>query len=966
MDERAQISGRLAAFVVSGLRAPLGDVQKSLCSLIAEFAEISSDFHKPDPAHAVLRFIESLLLSVAGAKGAAGALELVELLDVQAWGQGKGLKELGRLRQMSAQMLAAAFRVPATAMLGPGSSAQRTCLQLWRAATAAAIGVWPGGAASASERLQGLVGTAAAWLRLAEGNRDAGKLFEAVLGVPRIASLLVSPQANKSTPFPWAYLLRAYAQELKASSSSELREASEQKTMQSLDREYMLVYLSGNLWELHAQAGLPMEPLLVVQSMLTENVEVSMLPGAPSHSIDDPVSVQGLRQQLQQLVEPGAVSRLFGRVLCFHPRQSGNSEASTRLQAAAQSAYQRHCIAVALHEVSPTAVEALCQIYSILFVKARTAMRTGEAGWGPQIFFKIANMLAYMEEGVLVKVLWRFVSGFYDQRERDGKRAWRGAGYYHVLHVHATAFSQLLGVMSQEELRSNSGALNEQDVCDYIARTTRLVARLIWYSSPPAVAPAAAAALEMVATAPRGPVVEAILGQCGRVLTQLQTFAARGSLAEVVPTQNWLASPEILQEFKRLVDNAARVAEDGGDWDAKLVPCAQRLLRFAPQSVPFEQRLTLLRAFVQASRERANLGRPAIRLAVRRTHIFEDGLVELEKANWQARFQVIFVDEHGRTEQGQDAGGLFKEYWEKLAETAFNPEYGLFKATEARLLYPNPQAHVFHDQVARLFEFLGLVIGKAIFEGIVVEPCFVPFFLAKLLGRHNSYYDMQSLDPALFANLQRLKGYEGNVADLCCSFVATAESGEEVPLLPDGQNITVTNENRFRYIYMLSDYKLNTEQKAASAAFLKGFKRLIDERWLWMFGEDELQQVISGATTVGIDVEDLQRNTQYSNCSGPKDKLVVDFWNALKAMTPEQRSKVLRFVTSCSRTPLLGFGHLVPPFTVHKVPIYSDKEKLPTASTCFNTLKLPTYSSSKVMKQKLEFVIEQGAGFELD
>merc|ERR1712060_116829 len=141
---------------------------------------------------------------------------------------------------------------------------------------------------------------------------------------------------------------------------------------------------------------------------------------------------------------------------------------------------------------------------------------------------------------------------------------------------------------------------------------------------------------------------------------------------------------------------------------------------------------------------------------------------------------------------------------------------------------------------------------------------------------------------------------------------------------------------------------------------------LIDERWLRMFGEDELQQVISGTQGCSLDVEDLKRNTQYSNCNGARDKLVMDFFQALKAMNSEQQLLVLRFVTSCSRPPLLGFAHLVPPFTVHKVQIRSDSEKLPTASTCFNILKLPTYSNWKVMKQKLEFVIEQGAGFELD
>merc|ERR1712196_50735 len=117
-----------------------------------------------------------------------------------------------------------------------------------------------------------------------------------------------------------------------------------------------------------------------------------------------------------------------------------------------------------------------------------------------------------------------------------------------------------------------------------------------------------------------------------------------------------------------------------------------------------------------------------------------------------------------------------------------------------------------------------------------------------------------------------------------------------------------------------------------------------------MFGERELQQVISGAEGSGVDVDDLQRHTKYSNCSGPRDKTVADFWKAVKAMEADQQVKLLRFATSCSRAPLLGFNHLVPPFTLHKVVISKDDEKLPTASTCFNMLKLPSYSSWKVMK----------------
>jgi hypothetical protein len=63
----------------------------------------------------------------------------------------------------------------------------------------------------------------------------------------------------------------------------------------------------------------------------------------------------------------------------------------------------------------------------------------------------------------------------------------------------------------------------------------------------------------------------------------------------------------------------------------------------------------------------------------------------------------------------------------------------------------------------------------------------------------------------------------------------------------------------------------------------------------------------------------------------------------------EERCALLKFVTSCSRAPLLGFKHLQPAFTIHKVVCDTsvwaviggqDVDRLPSASTCYNTLKV--------------------------
>lgn len=41
------------------------------------------------------------------------------------------------------------------------------------------------------------------------------------------------------------------------------------------------------------------------------------------------------------------------------------------------------------------------------------------------------------------------------------------------------------------------------------------------------------------------------------------------------------------------------------------------------------------------------------------------------------------------------------------------------------------------------------------------------------------------------------------------------------------------------------------------------------------------------------------------------------------------------------------------------------RDRLPTASTCFNLLKLPNYTRKAVLKEKLRYALSSNAGFEL-
>ncbi|GFH11014.1 E3 ubiquitin-protein ligase [Haematococcus lacustris] len=96
----------------------------------------------------------------------------------------------------------------------------------------------------------------------------------------------------------------------------------------------------------------------------------------------------------------------------------------------------------------------------------------------------------------------------------------------------------------------------------------------------------------------------------------------------------------------------------------------------------------------------------------------------------------------------------------------------------------------------------------------------------------------------------------------------------------------------------------------------------------------------------------------------------------MEELGPQERGLVLRFVTSSSRAPLGGFRFLQPPLTIHKVDCGSDAsvlallggkdvDRLPSASTCYNMLKLPNYKRKDTLRKKLVFAVSSGAGFEL-
>ena len=232
----------------------------------------------------------------------------------------------------------------------------------------------------------------------------------------------------------------------------------------------------------------------------------------------------------------------------------------------------------------------------------------------------------------------------------------------------------------------------------------------------------------------------------------------------------WLAPQWFVNAVESAMDESlAHRLVNPNDTVPLLADAHMLVLHRIPFALPFALRVRVFRHLIFQDRASVLDGpNEWVRARVRRARVLQDSYEELNVlgANLKRTVQIEFVNHEGLTEAGIDGGGLFKEFLNAFAGQAFSPEYGLFKSTEQALLFPNPQAdsaNPFAETInhLQLFEYIGRVIGKAVYDGILIELRLAPFFLRKMLGKEMYFDDLESLDEDLYKNLMWTKKYTG-------------------------------------------------------------------------------------------------------------------------------------------------------------------------------------------------------------
>merc|ERR1712142_700595 len=300
------------------------------------------------------------------------------------------------------------------------------------------------------------------------------------------------------------------------------------------------------------------------------------------------------------------------------------------------------------------------------------------------------------------------------------------------------------------------------------------------------------------------------------------------------------------------------------------------------------------RRYFRTELERLDEGirREDLAVHVRRDAVFEESFRELHRKSaeeWKNRFYIVFEGE-----EGQDAGGLLREWYVIISREIFNPNYALFKSSPGdRVTYTiNDFSHINSNHLC-YFKFVGRVIAKAIYDNKLLECYFTRSFYKHILAKDVRHQDMESEDYEFYKGLDFLM--EHQVADLGYDLSFATEIQEfgvtEIrDLIPNGRNINVTEAN-----------------KKQLSAFLEGFYDIIPRRLISIFNEQELELLVSGLPV--IDIDDLKANTEYHKYQ--VNSLQIQwFWRALRSFDHAQRAKFLQFVTGTSKVPLQGFANL--------------------------------------------------------
>jgi hypothetical protein len=328
----------------------------------------------------------------------------------------------------------------------------------------------------------------------------------------------------------------------------------------------------------------------------------------------------------------------------------------------------------------------------------------------------------------------------------------------------------------------------------------------------------------------------------------------------------------------------------------------------------------------------------------------------------------------------QDAGGPYREVLALLAdeictmhpggEFQMNPLFRAVSSSEgeaagASAIMPNPH-FPWSSQTALMYEFFGKLLASFLVSADVLAVDLPGLFWKLFLDYPVSARDLTLLDPMfnhlinpdMLATMSVEEDLEEMLPGIAATWEAqrnnrrrqTQSNGRQVlPALPLPSNTTNSSSiDRRGELEQLAqcviEFGLHRYDNAI-ASVREGFSAVIPLHVMRSLYWCDVETRICGTPTITADA-------LRGECVVTLARAQLDmFWRVVNDMSPADRSLLLRFTTGQSRLPLKS--------KMRVDPRHDGADSLPTSATCFFTLKVPFYSSQRIMKEKILYAIRQ-------
>lgn len=316
------------------------------------------------------------------------------------------------------------------------------------------------------------------------------------------------------------------------------------------------------------------------------------------------------------------------------------------------------------------------------------------------------------------------------------------------------------------------------------------------------------------------PLIEALMVVCKNTTFNAPLVRATKEFSVTSPP------PESRMEnlFFRFTEDHRKILNDLVRHNPKLMSGTFSLLVKNPKVLEFDNKRNYFTRRLHSRGAEARHPQPPLQLSVRRDQVFLDSFKFLSfKSGDEIKYGKLSIRFHG--EEGVDAGGVTREWFQVLSRQMFNPDYALFTpvASDRTTFHPSNKSKV-NEEHLLFFKFIGRIIGKALYEGRPLDCHFSRAVYKRILGKTVSMKDMETLDEKYYKSLLwMLENDITGVIDLTFS-IETDEFGvkQVVDLVENGRNIPVTEENKQDYIQHEIAYRLTGSVQAQLEQFLSG------------------------------------------------------------------------------------------------------------------------------------------------